>query len=193
MAIEWTPTKRGGKALRPLFFQDFRGSAAAMLAYVLGTGLGTGLSARAPGTFGSLLGLALAYAAWDWPPAIRLIVLGALILLGIWAAAVVTRITSVPDHPSIVIDEVAGMWITAWMLDFQGWLGPILAFILFRVLDILKPMPIRWVDRWSKGQVVNARGSPAGAWWAGFGVMADDLVAGALGLLILYFTQWVHV
>jgi phosphatidylglycerophosphatase A len=98
----------------------------------------------------------------------------------------------VPDHPGIVVDEVIGMWITAWMLDFNSWIGPLIAFILFRVLDIFKPMPIRWVDRWSKGQVVHARGSPTGAWWAGFGVMADDLVAGVLALLILYFTRWVH-
>lgn len=193
MAIEWTPTKRGGKALRPLFYQDFRGTISTTIAYVLGTGLGTGLSARAPGTLGSLLGMALAYAALDWSTELRIVGLTVLILLGIWAAAVVTRVTSIPDHPSIVIDEVAGMWITAWMLDFQSVLGPLIAFVLFRVLDILKPLPIRWVDRWSKGQVVNARGSPAGAWWAGFGVMADDLVAGVLGLLILYFTRWVHI
>ena len=193
MAIEWTPTKRGGKALRPLIFADFRESVTDRLAFFLASGIGSGLSPWGPGSLGSVLGIFLAYAVWDWPLAIRIAGLTLLCCAGIWASSVVTRITGVPDHPSIVVDEVAGMWITAWMLDFQSPVGPIIAFILFRVLDIFKPVPIRWVDRWSKGQVVHARGNPSGAWWAGFGVMADDIVAGALGLIILYFTRWVHI
>jgi phosphatidylglycerophosphatase A len=73
------------------------------------------------------------------------------------------------DHGSIVIDEFAGLFMTLWLLPAEPfwWLA---GFTLFRLLDIAKPWPIRWFD-----------GNVHGGW----GIMVDDLIAGALSAATL--------
>jgi phosphatidylglycerophosphatase A len=134
---------------------------------------GAGFAPKAPGTFGSLVGLvigALLLQLGHGP-----LLAGAIIasIIGVWAVWVVD---GAYDPGWIVIDEVAGMMITMLGLPRVTITGLILAFALFRLFDIVKPGPVGWADRQH-----NA-----------IGVMADDWVAGLLAfvcvLLIVIFT-----
>lgn len=159
------------------------------LSHWIATGLGVGLLPRAPGTAGSVLGLALAtafrwagqhglIAPWVEPAALVL-----LCVVGVWAAARYGQFVRRADASAIVVDEITGQWITTLPLSLDvaapgaslaRW-G--LAFVLFRVLDIWKPWPIRPVDRLSK----RLRHPIA----QGFGVMLDDWIAAGIGAAIL--------
>ncbi len=133
---------------------------------------GAGLSPVAPGTAGSLaalpFGAALLWAggAWGW----LWLGLATLLLLplGAWAAAHYDRQTGGHDAGAIVVDEVAGQWIALLpvapiSVSGNAWWQFLAAFGLFRLFDIAKPWPIGWIDRRIQG---------------GWGVMADDVVAG---------------
>ncbi len=134
---------------------------------------GCGLSPVAPGTVGSLAAMAIAivlakYVAFaPWHFAILGVVLTP---AGIWAAAREERASGKTDPGSVVVDEVAGQWIALAGAANLGWPALFGAFALFRLLDIWKPFPI---DRLQ---------SLPGGW----GIMADDLVAGVYGALVLY-------
>jgi phosphatidylglycerophosphatase A len=147
-------------------------------ALIVATALGAGLFPVAPGTMGTIMALPLAYATrhWDWP--IRVVLWSLLTLIGTWSAKVFDQLMQTNDNQNIVIDEVIGLGITAWTAgdDPKNWIA---AFVLFRIFDVLKPPPVRGVDRWSKNQ--------ASPWWGGFGVIADDMIAGfeALGVMLL--------
>jgi phosphatidylglycerophosphatase A len=94
----------------------------------------------------------------------------AVIAAGIWAADRADRAWGTHDTGRIVIDEVAGYLVTMTLVD-RSHAAPLVAgFVVFRVLDIVKPQPIRWLDR-------NVPG--------GFGVVLDDVVAGVLGMVIV--------
>lgn len=136
----------------------------------LALGFGSGLAPKAPGTFGTLAAIPLLYLVWPfgiwW--AVAFVVLGT--LLGVYICDVVSRDIGTADHGSIVWDEVIGFAIT--MLAVPLTLSNLLvAFLLFRLLDIAKPWPIRWFDRHVHG---------------GFGVMLDDIVAGILACALLH-------
>ncbi len=77
----------------------------------------------------------------------------------------------VHDHGSIVWDEFIGMWITLMAIPVNSWQWVVAGLVLFRVLDIWKPWPIRWFDR-------NVHG--------GMGIMVDDIIAGIIAAAILY-------
>lgn len=142
-----------------------------------------GLLRPAPGTWGSLAALALAYViCLIGGPFLLLLTTVAVIPLGIWTIG--QQIAGQPDQdPSeIVIDEVAGQWIALLPVVFGGWNagvplatlwpGWIAAFVLFRLFDIWKPGPVGWADR---------RGGA-------LGVMLDDVIAGVfagLGVMLL--------
>lgn len=122
---------------------------------------GIGHLRPAPGTWGSLAVLPLGLL----PPWVAL--LAALIFtgLGYWA---LTRLPEAASDPGwVVVDEAAGQSLA--LAAVTGWLGLLLAFALFRLLDITKPGPVGWADR-QKGPL---------------GVMGDDIIAGALAGLIL--------
>lgn len=137
---------------------------------LLATWFGCGLLRPAPGTWGTLgampVGIAiLYYGGWTWLlPAIAIVT-----LLGWWAAEHYEVLSGVHDASSIVIDEVAGVWIA--LLPALALYHALIAFALFRALDILKPWPIGWADKKLPG---------------GLGVMADDIIAGALSAGVLY-------
>ena len=147
------------------------------LAGWLATGLGVGFAPVAPGTFGSALGVLLCVPLLRLPPGYYLAALAAVTGLGIWAAEVTERATGRHDDGRIVIDEVAGQLLTLAPLAFAPRGGPglpallVTGFVTFRVLDIWKPGPVRWLERRVPG---------------GAGVMADDLLAGALGAGLLW-------
>lgn len=135
-------------------------------------GFGAGLSPVAPGTVGSVWGTALAAVTWPlgWPieAAIALV----LCVAGIWICGVSARRLGVHDHGGIVWDEIAGAYLIMLPLPRSAlWL--VAGFVVFRVLDILKPWPIRELDHRLSG---------------GLGIMLDDLVAAAFGAAILAIT-----
>ncbi len=136
-------------------------------AFWLVVGLGSGLLKPAPGTWGSLFALILGYLMVTQGVSIEIFVAAivGVSLIGTLAVNRIEKLSGVHDAPEIVIDEVAGMWIAMlplWHLD-ADYILVILAFVLFRVFDILKPWPIGWLDKQISG---------------GFGVMVDDIVAG---------------
>ena len=131
-------------------------------------GFGSGLSPSAPGTIGTLLAWALfnlldpvlSDAAWC-----ALIAAG--FALGCWACDRTGRDLGVPDHSAMVWDEVIAFWLVLLVVP-TGFTAQLAAFFVFRFFDVLKPPPIRWVDRTVK---------------RGFGVMADDMVAALYTLI----------
>ncbi|MGB5092909.1 MAG: phosphatidylglycerophosphatase A [Parvibaculum sp.] len=140
----------------------------------LATWFGSGLAARAPGTWGSLAALPFAYglmlAGGTW-----LLLLAAIFVfvLGIWAADKYAALLGTSDPSEVVIDEVAAMWLTliAAPMTPLGWL---IAFGLFRLFDIAKPWPVSLADRTLKG---------------GFGIMADDILAAIYAMIVLVLTR----
>ena len=138
---------------------------------LLAFGLGSGLAPVAPGTAGSLVGLVLAWSTLDLPIAARLLVAIALILSGIWICGEAARRIAVHDHPGIVWDEIAGIYLALLVAPPSIWAWA-LGFGLFRLFDIWKPWPIRDLDHRLKG---------------GLGIMLDDLVAALYTALILGF------
>jgi phosphatidylglycerophosphatase A len=141
---------------------------------LLAFGLGTGLAPRAPGTCGSLLGLAIAW--WTVPLGLelRLMVAIALILSGLWICGEAARRIGVHDHPGIVWDEIAGMYLVLLAAP-PGIVAWVLGFGLFRLFDIWKPWPIRDLDH-------RLGGGP--------GIMLDDLVAALYAAVLLGFGCW---
>ena len=140
----------------------------------LATGGFVGNLPVAPGTFGSLLGLPLCYAMAKI--SLSLAILGALVLIfaGIWIAQLAETITKQKDPGRIVIDEIAGMTVTLIGIPFHL-TSVVIGFFIFRALDIIKPFPIRLLERRISG---------------GAGVVLDDVAAGIyaniLVRLILY-------
>jgi phosphatidylglycerophosphatase A len=140
----------------------------------LAFGFGTGLSPVAPGTVGSVLGLALAWLTLDLPLLMRLLVGIALIASGVWICGESARRIAVHDHPGIVWDEIAAIYVALLVAPPPIWAWA-LCFGLFRLFDVWKPWPIRDLDHRLKG---------------GLGIMLDDLVAALYTALILVFVGW---
>ena len=152
------------------------------LALWLATSGGAGFAPRAPGTAGAMVGLPLAWWSNSWSLAPRLIFWSLLTIIGVWAAQRFDECNGTEDNQNTVIDETVGVGITAWIAG-QDWRWLLVAFVLFRAFDILKPPPVGWLDRWSHSP--GARASWLKGYGVGFGVMADDVVAGFQGLLVL--------
>jgi len=140
----------------------------------LAFGFGSGLAPYAPGTFGSIPGMLLFWLTIELGLYVQLGVAAVLALLGIWICGESARRIGVHDHGGIVWDEITGMYVTLLVAPFTvaGWL---LAFALFRVMDIVKPWPIRDLDHRLGG---------------GFGIMLDDLVAALYAAVVLGLYRW---
>lgn len=137
--------------------------------HFLAFGLGSGAAPKAPGTFGTLAALVPYYFMQDLAQPEYLAILVVSALVGIYLCGKTARDIGVHDHGGIVWDEFVGMWITLFAAP-QGWQWVAIGFVLFRVFDILKPMPIAWLDRRVHG---------------GTGIMLDDIVAGTFAWLCL--------
>ena len=157
-------------------------------AVAIGTAGGAGLFPVAPGTMGTLVGVPIAYFTASWDLSARLALWISITLAGTWACKEFDELMKSNDNQNLVIDEVAGLGITAWTvnanLSGDGWKPWLTAFLLFRFFDIVKIPPVRQVDRWSK---------TGSAWLGGFGVMADDLLAGFQGLFVMMILQHFHI
>lgn len=142
--------------------------------HLLAFGLGTGLAPVAPGTFGSLVALPLAWATLPMPLAIRAGIGVLLVMAGIWICGESARRIGTHDHSGIVWDEIAALYLVL-LVTPAGILWWAAAFGLFRLFDIWKPWPIRDLDHRLHG---------------GLGIMLDDLAAGLYAALLLAFSNW---
>jgi phosphatidylglycerophosphatase A len=138
-----------------------------VVALALATSLGVGYVPYAPGTFGSAAGLLF----WWLLPHSFTIQLAAIVLVfavGSWSGNVAERHFKASDPAPVVIDEVMGMWITL-LLNPVGWQGAVIAFLLFRLFDVIKPYPANRLERLP----------------GGLGVMADDGMAAIYSNIVL--------
>jgi phosphatidylglycerophosphatase A len=141
---------------------------------MLGFGFGSGLAKKAPGTVGTLLGLVLFIPILLWNESIAWLLLLAGTLFGSIICGKASEQLGVHDHGGIVWDEFVGIWLVLLLLPEQSVLFWVFAFITFRLFDIWKPWPIRWIDQKVHG---------------GFGIMLDDVLAAvyAIGVIWLYY------
>ncbi len=149
--------------------------------HIIAAGFGAGAAPRAPGTAGSLVGLALGALLLRTSPALLFTGIVLATYGGLWAITAATGLplratqdeASHADPGWIVIDEIAGQMLALVALHRASALGLLAAFALFRLFDIAKPGPIGWADR---------QGGAAG-------IMADDLLAGFASALCLFLLQ----
>ena len=132
---------------------------------------GVGYLPLMPGTFGSMVGVAIFLLLVHWP--LQLLFIPVIVALGVWAASRAEKLLGKKDPGKVVVDEVAGQMISLLPLAFFAPDGPwlvwvIVSFNLFRLFDIFKPYPA--------GRLEHLRG--------GFGIMADDIVAGIYGAIV---------
>jgi len=135
----------------------------------LAFGFGSGLAKKAPGTFGTVAGIPV-YLLMAQTDLLAYSVLTLLALLvGVWICDNAAKKLGEHDFGGIVWDEIVGLFITLWAVPVT-WQNIGLGFVLFRFFDIVKPWPIKWVDRKVQG---------------GLGIMLDDVLAGIFAALLL--------
>ena len=150
------------------------------LAGTVATWFGCGYTPKAPGTAGSLAAVVLAYLVervTGWHPWVFVILAAVLFPLGVWAAGVTAKVTGLKDPQIVVVDEVVGQWLTlagAVTLNWKSWLA---GFVLFRVFDMWKPFPVRRLESLP----------------GGLGIVADDVMAGVYGALVLFAAGWFNL
>ncbi|WP_181950841.1 phosphatidylglycerophosphatase A [Blochmannia endosymbiont of Camponotus nipponensis] len=142
------------------------------ICYFFATGFGLGTISWLPvGTVASLLAIPIWWVlmylfSYDFYCLFLMIGIG----VGIYFCDKTNKIIGIHDHKSIVWDEFVGMWITLIIVPIHSWLLIIVAFFLFRILDIIKPWPISWCDR----RIRN-----------GFGIIIDDILASIVSIYII--------
>jgi phosphatidylglycerophosphatase A len=150
------------------------------LATLLATWFGCGYAPVAPGTAGSLAGVAIAillhetagFGSWQFA---LLSALG--FAPAVWSATQVARGLKLKDPGIVVIDEVLGQWVTLAGAHSMNWKSYVAALVLFRLFDIWKPAPVRQLERLPEG----------------LGIVADDIMAGCYGALVLLVAGWLHL
>lgn len=138
--------------------------------YFMAFGFGSGLLPKAPGTWGTLVGILIYFLMMNLSSGIYLFVTILAFLLGVYVSEKVTQDLGTHDYGGIVWDEVVGYLLTMFMVP-HSLIWIVLGFILFRVFDIWKPQPIGWVDERVKG---------------GLGIMLDDVLAAIPAWLLLH-------
>ena len=141
----------------------------------LASGFGSGLSPLAPGTVGTVVALPLGVLLRQLPLAACALLVVLSFVLGVFVCDRTSRRMGAEDPGGIVWDEFVGLWLAVLLIPMH-WPWWLAAFVLFRLFDILKPWPVGLVDRSVHG---------------GFGIMVDDVIAGAYALLILSAAQYV--
>lgn len=133
-------------------------------------GFGSGLAPKAPGTFGTLAALPLVFALSFAPIWLQITLITIGFIFGVYCCDRLAEKLGVHDHSGIVWDEFIGFAIACIAIP-QHWFFFLLAFILFRFFDIVKPWPIKLLDSKVDG---------------GFGIMVDDVVAGLFALFLIH-------
>src|SRR5210317_430824 len=135
----------------------------------IATGCYSGYLPKAPGTWGSLVGLLIFFLLHTLSLGIYLAVIAGIFVIGTFAAGEAEKIMDHKDPGLVVIDEIVGMLITMIAVPATP-LAMVLGFLLFRIFDILKPFPVNFFDQRFHG---------------GLGIMLDDVMAGIYSLIIL--------
>ncbi len=138
-------------------------------------GFGSGALPYAPGTWGTLASIPLYLLLSLLPNAYYVIAVLIITVASVWLCDKVSRDLNTHDHQGMCIDEFIGFFVTMIYVP-REWTWIILGFILFRVFDIWKPQPIRYIDK-------NVGG--------GFGMILDDVVAGIFACVLLHLVQWI--
>lgn len=138
--------------------------------YLAACGFGSGASPYAPGTVGTVLAVILYIPLSQASLSNYLLFVGLAFIIGIYLCDRTAKGFAQHDHAGIVWDEFVGYWITMIAVPAE-WLWIILGFIFFRFFDVVKPWPIRQIDRYVQG---------------GFGIMLDDVIAGIYSWLLIW-------
>lgn len=142
------------------------------------TWFGVGFSPKAPGTFGTLAAIPLALLTMWAGAFLHMGITFVLLMVGIFTCDLYEKKLGGHDHQEMVVDEVVGFLITMTWLPMT-WQSFVAGFLLFRLLDIWKPFPIRYIDKKVQG---------------GIGVMVDDVAAGVIANILLQYlythTNW---
>ena len=140
-------------------------------------GFGSGLSPKAPGTFGTLAAIPFYYLLCPLPSTIYIAVVIVTFIAGVVICNVASQRLQVHDHGGIVWDEMVGYWLTMFLAPPQWW-WIIVGFVLFRLFDIWKPWPIKVADKKISG---------------GFGIMVDDVLAAVYAFVVLQLIAWIFI
>lgn len=186
MKASTNPNKHGAAHRQHLKQQAIPRPPAALIlstpVHLIAFGFGSGLARHAPGTWGTLAAVPIFLLASALPFYAYAALCLALFVLGCWVCGESGRLLQVEDYPGFVFDEIVGFllaaaplvaWFGFWAPGV--WIGLPIAFVLFRVFDIVKPWPIAWFDRHVHG---------------GLGVMLDDGLAGLFVALIGTGALW---
>lgn len=163
------------------------------MVYWLGLGLGSGLPRHAPGTWGTVGGtiVAIPLMSFGFMPFLIFTILSCII--GVWICGRTSKLMGGHDNPHIVWDEWAGIWITLLPFSYMGFTlqhlsqpnmqgliiaALVIAFVLFRFFDIVKPPPIGWADKKVAG---------------GLGIMLDDIIAGIMAAAVWLMVMFILV
>jgi phosphatidylglycerophosphatase A len=139
-------------------------------AHFIALGFGAGLARFAPGTVGTLVAFPIWWAIGGaFPAPVLLALIALLFALGVWACGLTGRHLGIADHGAMCWDEIVAFLLVLAVVP-PGHLWQAAAFFLFRAFDVVKPPPIRQLERRFKG---------------GFGVMFDDILAAGYTLLVL--------
>ncbi|MCL2768214.1 MAG: phosphatidylglycerophosphatase A [Synergistaceae bacterium] len=131
----------------------------------ISTLFGIGRYSKIPGTLGSAAALIIVMIMYVAGFRLHWSAIIAVIIIGTWCSDRYSRKTGIKDPPEVVIDEVAGMWISIYLLPPNNWIP---AFVVFRIVDIVKPFPINKAEKLP----------------GGIGIMADDIAGGIIVNLI---------
>lgn len=157
---------------------DRRRTWADRLVIFLASGFGLGYIPGAPGTYGSVLGLLLYSVVLPAPDSAEYLLrysqwIAALLLGGVFLADRLSRMNQDPDPRVVVVDEVLGQFLAIFLLPLK-WFYLVAGLCLFRFFDVIKPFPIRRLER--------IRG--------GYGIVFDDVLAGIYANLVLHFVRF---
>ncbi len=137
---------------------------------LIATGLYSGKLPKMPGTWGSILASFFVYLFWPSSPALQLLIIGITFALSVISSGFMARELGNKDPDQVVIDEILGIELTFFLLNSQGnWKLTLAGLILFRIVDIMKPFPIRLFEKLP----------------GGWGITVDDAVAGIMANILL--------
>jgi phosphatidylglycerophosphatase A len=135
----------------------------------LATGFGTGYFPIAPGTWGTALAAPLVYlAGLLFYPYLYIVVTILIFFVGVWASFIGERHFEDKDPGKVNIDEIAGFFVAMFLVPIN-WKSILLGFLVFRIMDIAKPPPVRAIEKLD----------------GGWGIMLDDIVAGLYSLIMI--------
>jgi len=138
-------------------------------------GFGAGTIPFAPGTFGTLIAIPFYLAMQHLSSSVYFAITLLVIVASIWICNKATHDIGIEDHQGMCLDEIVGYLVTMFAVP-HGWTWVLIGFLLFRLFDIWKPWPIRFIDQRLTG---------------GIGIILDDVLAGVYSCILLHIMSWI--